>query len=165
MNEPLDYAALKKRIDTRVERQKRMTGWILLIVNIGIFLLFLGITFSVVNGTPAIRGVLNNEATSDIALAIILPFVGWMLAILYHGISMIVRDQNSDSRFRKQILANEMGSLMYQQVAQAAAVQAEEHLAKPKRASEEPEGRYVEIGDDGELIDLPQDEPLRRRRE
>lgn len=165
MNDQIDYAALKQRVDARVEQQKRLTGWILLGGNIAIFLIFLVITIGLFGSSPVIQEMLNNDATSEVAVGIILPFIGWLMSITYHGISLAAREGGMEGQIRKQILAREMGSLMYDQLAQAAGEQVGERLAKPKREGDTREARYVELGDDGELIDVPAEEPIRRRSE
>lgn len=166
MMNPPNYAEIKARVDRRVEQQTRIVPWVLFVVNILIFIIFFAIALGIAS-TPEAQATL--AAAEDLSAAIILPFIGWALATAYFGMSLAFSSSKGFlNQMRQQILSREMGSVMYDQLARAAEAEvrgdegdAAMRLSKPKREGED---RVVEIGDDGELIEVPADydEPARR---
>lgn len=137
MNSNVDYQELNTRIEKAVRRQKLVIQGVFFGVSVMLFVIFGIMSIALEpNGTPWLPAFLMG--------------LGWLLTLVWGGISLVMNLGWMDGPIRKQVLMQELGQNFLEQMA-AAAVESE----KPKRAAErlgDEVEDVVELSDDGELI-------------
>lgn len=135
---------VRGRLERRVQEQKRNTRLTFFIISLVLFIVFLVMSAVALESDRAVTALLDESAAG---LAIILPFVGWILSLIYQGV-MVAQDTKTGERQMLQAAATrEMQDQLLEQ-----------HLGtideKPKRDIDVEETtlpeRY-ELGDDGEI--------------
>lgn len=147
MSDPIDYEALHNQVEIELQKQKRVMKVVFLGVNLLIFVLFAILTFAMVQNNPDLKAALDQVYIDDAPL-IMLPFIGWGLALMFQFITLLTDLGIGDKQMRGQIIARELGT----QMLQAGLTRSRE---KPKR--EPDQGSRMVLTDDGELAPVEPD--------
>jgi hypothetical protein len=143
VSDQINYDELRTKVEAGVQRQKKFARYTFFGVNLLIFMIFLVISAVIAEGNEAITAAFT--ANEDLAVLLMLPYLGWVMAIMFQGFSLIIDSGVTDKQIRGQIIAREFGEEMLKI--------GEQQAEKAKRNLEEDDadGGEMVIGDDGEL--------------
>lgn len=142
MSDQIDYDELRTKVEAGLQRQKKNARVIFFIVNLMMLALFTGISATIAEGNEAIAAAF--AANQNLAVLLMLPYMGWIMGLVFQGISLALDSAASDKQLRGQIIARELGEQM---------LKLGEKSEKAKRNLVDDnltDGEMV-IGDDGEL--------------
>ncbi|MBC8170626.1 MAG: hypothetical protein H7X77_03105 [Anaerolineae bacterium] len=143
MSDQIDYDELRTKVEAGVQRQKNIARYTFFGINILMFVIFTIISFAIAGSNPDIRQAL--ERSEDIWALLMLPYMGWIMAIVFQGISLVMDSGITDKQIRGQIIAREFGEEMLKIGEQ------QSEKAKRNLEDEAAGGGEMVIGDDGEL--------------
>lgn len=142
MSDQIDYDELRTKVEAGLQRQKKNARVIFFIVNLMMLALFTGISATIAEGNEAIAAAFADN--QNLAVLLMLPYMGWIMGLVFQGISLALDSAASDKQLRGQIIARELGEQM---------LKLGEKSEKAKRNLVDDnltDGEMV-IGDDGEL--------------
>lgn len=142
MSDQIDYDELRTKVEAGLQRQKKNARVIFFIVNLMMLALFTGISATIAEGNEAIAATFADN--QNLAVLLMLPYMGWIMGLVFQGISLALDSAASDKQLRGQIIARELGEQM---------LKLGEKSEKAKRNLVDDnltDGEMV-IGDDGEL--------------
>ena len=103
-NDNLDYAALRRRVEAEVQRERQRGQKALFLVNAGIFILFLLLAWLLIPNTST-----NFYASDDTFGMMIMLSVGWATGLFMHGLSAFaIGSPDWMKRHRRRIMAREI---------------------------------------------------------
>lgn len=145
LNDNLDYAAIRRRVEAELQQDRRRGQIALFAVNAFIFGLFMLLTWFLVPATSP-----NTTASDDVLAAMILLSIGWTLGLILHAITALgIGSKSWIDRHRRRLLARE---IEYARLGIDEALLGESMLVeKAKRG-----GRW-QLSDEGELLDIIDD--------
>jgi hypothetical protein len=138
MNDQIDYRDVRRRVEKSVKKQKQLTNAYLFGLNIFLLVMFMLIAYGMVLSSSAAK---DNEATMG---AVTLLSIGWLVSIIFHGVSLFLDTKWGEQQFRDKATARELGRELLQLGSD------EEPLEKHKR--------MLRLGDDGEMEEVETDE-------
>jgi hypothetical protein len=142
-DERIDYEQLRFRVEQKIQREKRQVRIGLLVPNIILFVLFMLVAWVLVPRTAGL--VLSDDM---LALVLILS-IGWATGLLLQTVGFYMETDAYKRRLSKRYMAQEVADEM-------ARLDSYE-VAKPKR------GR-LELGEDGELIEIVDEDEEKLKR-
>jgi len=145
----VNYAAIRRRADERMKRQKRVGQIVLFVVNVVMFVIFTAIALGAVLSNPTLRDWVTQK-NSPAALAFILPIIGWLVGIMLHGIALALDTRMGERSLREKIIMREMHDAVMQ-------------MADAESAEKTKRDQVMRLSDDGELV--PDDRETRQRME
>jgi hypothetical protein len=140
----LDYKALRKRVQTDLQRQKTLTRWILFAVNLFLYLLFVVISwgmFIAAGGadlTPNIPGVSQSDPITG---AMVMMTVAGGLGLMFQFISTILDTRIGEAQMRDRLMAR----LVAEEVMR---------LGEEEEGLQEKAKRMMRLSDEGELEEV-----------
>jgi hypothetical protein len=146
----LDYRALRKQVETDLQRQKNLTRWILFIVNLFIYLLFVAISwgmFIAAGGadlTPNIPGVSQSDPITG---AMVMMTVAGGLGVMFNFITAMLDTRAGEASMRAKL----MGRLVSDEVMR---------LGEESEGLDEKAKRNLSINDEGELEEVIDEEVM-----
>lgn len=143
----LDYKALRARVQTDLQRQKKITRWVLFGVSLMLYLLFLAMGWgfflsSGVDLTPDRFGTSQGELLT--AGMILLSVVGG-LSVMFQFISAMLDTKAGEAQMKERLMARAV---------------AEEMLRLGEDDEQEKAKRTMRLGDDGELEEVLSDDEI-----
>lgn len=147
-----DYGAIREYVEKHLPRYKVTTKLTLFAVNLILFVVFTVITLAAASSAGVLatigQDLANLQKTTDpAAVAVILPLIGWLTALILHGVTLLMDTKMAERQMRAQLAMRAMGHKLSEAVSQPA--------EKPKR------GQAMRLSEDGELV--PVDEEAERR--
>ena len=153
----LDYRAIRERVDEKLKREMRLAKFVLFAVNLGLFAACMVMAWHLYlsNGgvppvweefinIPGIARPAGNPATS----ALVMLTVGWIVALLIQGVSMILDTKLGQRQTRERIMGREVNKEI-------------ERLGLYTESQKEKAKHVMRLSDDGELEEVVEDvEPL-----
>ncbi|MBL8163109.1 MAG: hypothetical protein JNJ61_14075 [Anaerolineae bacterium] len=141
MTNNIDYGAIRKRVQDGIKRQITLTRATLFVVNLVLFIAFmlLGWSMALSQYTP-----LNNGDDLVIGGMVLLSMTGF-IGLLFNGISLALESKAGQQRMRERIIAAEMGKAL---------------LKLDDEDEEEKAKRTMALSDDGELVEVIEDDVL-----
>ena len=141
MRDDIDYAALRRRVEEGVRRDKRRLRLVMLSVSAFLYVLFVAIALAL-----ASTAFLSNAATGALTMLI----VGWGVTLFLQGMTFAADTAAGERQMRQQAMAREIQRIFEQRAFEE--MQAADYLERKAKRS----GR-LEISDDGELIEIVDD--------
>lgn len=157
-DENLDYGTIRRNIEKRVRRQKRLYRLIFFWMHLILFLVTMFVVWGTVMVNSQVREVLFNT-TLAAALVVVLPTILWAVALLCHVAYLFAVSGIGEKQMREQLLMREIGQDIFRK-----GLINEGMLEKPKRRSADLEAERALLSDDGELIPADEDEQPEQRR-
>lgn len=146
MTDNIDYEALGERVEKAMHSRKRSVRVAFFSVSLFLFVLFTLIGLGITGSTAEALGV---EAGRLIPI-MLMPGLGWALALLYQGLALAMDYGMGDRRLRGQVLQEVLG----EEVLARMQAQALADLKRKNRLGDEP---AMTVSDDGELVPLSDD--------
>ncbi|HEX2908331.1 MAG TPA: hypothetical protein VHO69_15775 [Phototrophicaceae bacterium] len=140
-DDQLDYTAIRRRVEIELQQGRRRSQVILFAVNCFLFALFMIIAW----------GILPNEVgfsiTEDAVDVMVMMAVGWLLALVMHGLTVfVVGSPGWMEKYRKRLSARE---IEYARLGVDDVLQENDYV-KAKRAPRD----KLQLSDEGELLDI-----------
>lgn len=117
MSQEMDYKGMRERVEASVRKEKNLVKFLLFAVNLGLFVLFLFMSWQMYlnNGGappvwedfmnwPGITRTFTNPATS----ALVMVSMGWGVALLFQFISLIIDSRWGERSIRDRATGREM---------------------------------------------------------
>ena len=117
MSSQMDYKGIKERVEVRVRKEKRLSKFILLATNMGLYVMFLVIAWRMylLNGgtlptvemmvnIPGLTKTLGDPTTS----ALMMLSIGWAVAVLLQTIGFIIDSPIGERSIRDRAMGREM---------------------------------------------------------
>lgn len=147
-----DYGAIREYVEKHLPRYKVTTKLTLFAVNLILFVVFTVITLAAASSAGVLatigQDLANLQKTTDpIAVAVMLPLVGWFTALILHGVTLLMDTKMAERQMRAQLAMRAMGHKLSEATSQPA--------EKPKR------DQAMRLSEDGELV--PVDEEAESR--
>jgi hypothetical protein len=141
MTNNIDYGAIRKRVQDGVKRQITLTRATFFVVNLVLFILFmiLGWGMALSQYTP-----LNNGDDMVIGGMVLLSMTGF-IGLLFNGISLVMETKAGQRQIRERLIAAEMGKAL---------------LNLDDEGEEQKAKRTMALSDDGELVEVVEDDLL-----
>jgi hypothetical protein len=151
MNDGLDYAAIRRRVEAGLKQEKRRNKWGMFIANLIVFLVFNAIVWGYVLFRGA--GGINMTETQIGFMAML--SIGYGMAVLFHFISNLMDGGSMERQLRERVMARELQN----EVLRLGEAMEDEPPTKRKRDA------AYRLSDDGELLEVIDDEdaPQQRR--
>ena len=146
-----DYAALRRRVEHSLKRQKQLYRLIFFGTHLVFFLISMAIVWGVVLTDSQLRQLLFSSGTAASAVVIV-PTILWAVVILFHIASLYTETSTAEKAMREQLLMREIGEDILRQGRRDQKI-----AEKPKRGAALEEAEHSITRDDGEL---PLDELL-----
>lgn len=143
-DDDIDYAALGRRVEEGVQRSKRALRLTMFAVSLFLFALFMFIAWVAVPATSV-------PLTGDAIGAMIMLTIGWAVSLFLQGMALTPDTAAGERQIREQAMSREI-----QRIFEARALdemRAVEHLQRKAKR-----GERVAISDDGELVELVDDD-------
>jgi membrane-anchored glycerophosphoryl diester phosphodiesterase (GDPDase) len=140
----LDYRAIRKNVEKSLKRRKSIMRWVFLGVNLMMFGVFTIFAWGMAQSTGLL--VDGNPQGESLIGALIMLNIGWFTGILFQFISAIVDLKGADNQMRAQIMSEEISKAMLE-------LGADESEAPVEKAK-----RMMRLSDDGELVEIVEDE-------
>jgi hypothetical protein len=135
MRDDIDYAALRRRVEEGVRRDKRRLRLVMLSVSAFLYVLFVAIALAL-----ASTAFLSNAATGALTMLI----VGWGVTLFLQGMTFAADTAAGERQMRQQAMAREIQRIFEQRAFEEAA-----YLERKAKR-----GGRLEVSDDGELIEI-----------
>jgi hypothetical protein len=152
----LDYAAIRRRVEDGVSRQKWAYRRIFLLFHVLFFVISMFAVWGTIVVDSQLRAALF-ESGSAAGIVVILPTILWAAVILFHLAALFVESSPAERNIRERLLRQEVGEEILRQGAAEVGV-----MEKPKHDEAVTEARRMLLSDDGELVpaDEDEDQPL-----
>lgn len=153
----IDTDLLRERVNKRMDGQSKIVNWVFFATNILLFVIFVLVSSSLLNGTPGVNS-LSPDVGEAVGTALMFGYLGWIMSIFFQGLGLLLSNPRVARMTRQQVAAQELGKMAVEAMDGDA-------LEKPKRRSVYDSAVEMELSDDGELIptDESRDEPQTRR--
>ncbi len=147
MSSEMDYKAINERVEARVRKEKNLTKVLLFVVNLGVYVAFLFIAWTMFvsnGGTPPdwaefvnLPGIAK-PAGDPITGALVMLSVGWAVALLLQAIGLIIDTPLGERSIRDRATGREMRKEM-------------SRLGLDEQDAQEKRKGMMRLTDDGEL--------------
>ena len=148
----LDYAAIRRKVEMSLYRQKRVNRIIYFLANLFLYVVTMIAIWTMVLAKSDLSNALFRANDSSALLLVILPTILWGTAVLFHFISMMIESGVGEKAIRERLLMREVG----EEILRKGLVD-EGMLEKPKRRAAALETDRVLLSDDGELVPVDED--------
>ncbi|MEP6987118.1 MAG: hypothetical protein ABI970_16045 [Chloroflexota bacterium] len=117
MSSQMDYKGIKERVEVRVRKEKRLSNFILLATNLGLYVMFLVIAWQMylANGgtLPNWDSMVNlpgfvRSAGDPTTSALMMLSIGWAVAILLQTVGFIIDSPIGERSIRDRAMGREM---------------------------------------------------------
>lgn len=138
---------LRDKVDQQINTQRKAMRYVFFGISVALFVVFsaiaAGLLADAFNSVPNMSAAVNDQISG----AFVLFFVGWLLTLIYQGITLITDSKVGERAMRRQAVARVLASEQLEQIDRA--IEAEQATdVKRKR-----DGGY-ELTTDGELRPL-----------
>jgi hypothetical protein len=148
MNEGLDYAAIRRRVEEGLKQEKRRSKWGMFIANAIMFVMFNAIAWGYM--------LLSSSGMTEREIGLMAMLsIGYGMAVLFHLMTILMDGGSMEKQLRERVMARELQHEMLRL--------GEEMEAEPP-AKRKRDAAY-RLSDDGELLEIIDDEdaPEQRR--
>jgi hypothetical protein len=143
----LDYAAIRRKVEKGVQRQKWMNRIAFFIVHLLFFAVAMVIVWGNVTTDTQLRARLFDSESRWTAIVLV-PTIMWAAVLLFHAAALYMESRRGEKDIRERLLMREIGEdILRQGLADA------ESREKPKR-------HEARLSDDGELLAIDEDDPI-----
>ncbi|MFN8529136.1 MAG: hypothetical protein U0670_11025 [Anaerolineae bacterium] len=138
---------LRDKVDQQISTQRKVMRYVFFGISVGLFVIFsaiaAGMLSNAFNSVPNMSAAVNDQISG----AFILFFVGWLLTLIYQGITLITDSKVGERAMRRQAVAQVLAREQLEQIDRA--IEDEESVdTKRKRDA------GYELTTDGELRPL-----------
>ncbi len=146
MNDPIDYRMVRRRVEEQVKKQKQLSNWLLFGLNVFLYVLFVLIACGIyLSGDGHSLSTLFGSEGGDSAQSTIALFItGWLMSLIFHGVSVFLNTKMGEQQIRDKVIARELGRELL-------------HLG-PDEEPYEKRKRMMQLADDGEMREVDADE-------
>lgn len=149
MNEELNYAAIRRRVEEGLKQEKRRSKWGMFAASLIMFLMFNAIAWGYVLFTGNGGGMSERQVGLMAMLSI-----GYFVAMLFQLMTILTDGGSMERQLRERVMARELQNEMLRL---GEAMEADEPPAKRKRDA------AYRLSDDGELLEVIDEEDAQRR--
>ncbi len=154
MSDNPEYSSIRHRVEQRLKNRKRVVRYALFAANLMLFVLFVAIAWASGTADPLFSQVWH-EPGSNLNVLLVLPTIGWAIALILHLATIINESANSQGFLRNRMFKDEIEAQRTRQDMAELGFAGSDGFEKPKRHIQAPAAQNladVEIGDDGELV-------------
>ena len=142
----LDYAAIRRKIERKLVRQKWNYRIGFFIAHLLFYIVSLLLVVRTVQSSAQLRAIPLSTG-SDLSALVIVPAILWGMVLLFHVASLYFESSMGEKAIRKQLLMREVGDDILKMGNLDDAT-----LEKPKRHAAAADANRLRLSDDGELV-------------